>query len=266
LIGKVHTFVKDASAYFGVSTKRQTSLADELEGLGAKILKAVHMIITRWLSTCPALQRVLDTYDGLVKLSAKDPTNASHLYETLTNLEAVLTMLAFMPMLKVLNSFVKTAQTRGIFILDLLRDLQLVRDLVKSMYINPQTRFRSRADQKEMTDFEDFANFLAAGAEGDAAVEGADVLEGDAASWATSRLKWVNGVLNMRLVDGELHEMSACKPTRFAPGRPNPRAQPVTPELFEEVVKYVRMQMSTAANKFLTELGHRFPPDNILQS
>lgn len=107
LIGKVHTFVKDVSAYFSVSTKRQSALADELEGLGAKILKAVHMVITRWFVS---LERVLDPYDGLVKLSVKDATNANHLYETLTNLEGVLTMHAFMPMLKVLNSFVKTAQ------------------------------------------------------------------------------------------------------------------------------------------------------------
>lgn len=60
--------------------------------------------------------------------------------------------------------------------------------------------------------------------------------------------------------------MAACQPSRFAPGRPYPRPQPVTPQLFSEVMAYVRMQMSGAASKLKAELRARFPNDDILES
>eukprot|EP00798_Chlamydomonas_sp_ICE-L_P008289 gene8289-1559_t len=94
------------------------------------------------------------------------------------------------------------------------------------------------------------------------------VAEGEEEEGSSNRLKWVDGKLKIRLVDGELHQLNAREPLRFVePGsRRNPLPQAVTPRIFGEIVKYVKMQVSTAAGMLPNELGTRFPTDEIMQS
>jgi hypothetical protein len=66
------------------STKRVNHFMSEEHALGWKELKPVHMVATRWLSLCGALDRIDQTYDALVKTFSTDPgTTESLEYQAL---------------------------------------------------------------------------------------------------------------------------------------------------------------------------------------
>ena len=62
----------------------------EEEALGCKELKPVHMVATRWLSLCGALDRIDQTYDALVKTFSTDPGTTESLEYQALDLEVCL--------------------------------------------------------------------------------------------------------------------------------------------------------------------------------
>ena len=100
------------------------------------------------------------------------------------DLEVIVAMEAVLPLLSELKGFVKVCQLRGVFVLDLLRDLQQLRKRVKALYIHPQTRYSAVANPC----FTALAQLLS--------------VDGTMPEGKPSRLTWVGGVLHVRLARG----------------------------------------------------------------
>jgi len=124
------------------STKRVNHFMSEEHALGWKELKPVHMVATRWLSLCGALDRIDQTYDALVKTFSNDPGTTESLEYQALDLEVILGITGVLPLLKELVKFIQASQCRGIFILGLLRDLQYLRSRIKQLYLDPKTKFK----------------------------------------------------------------------------------------------------------------------------
>ena len=77
----------------------------EEHALGWKELKPVHMVATRWLSLCGALDRIDQTYDALVKTFSTDPGTTESLEYQALDLEVILGITGVLPLLKELVSW-----------------------------------------------------------------------------------------------------------------------------------------------------------------
>eukprot|EP00798_Chlamydomonas_sp_ICE-L_P013135 gene13135-3458_t len=244
LLQSLESTIKHVSAYFGHSTKRVRALARAAVLMEHRYLKAIKLIVTRWLCIYHAMNRLDIIYDELVLVCYKDP-DASLLYHQLVNVEFVLGIQGVLPLLRELNTFIKLCQLRGVFVMDLLASLKRAERRIREMYINPSTKYSS-VSNPAMVPF----NTLIKGPEDD----------------SSSRLFWdEQELLKVRLADGLTHQMEGL-PRYTGPGRPHNRPQDVTKVMFDTSVKYVKTQLTKAAGDLLVELRHRFPEEAMLQA
>lgn len=144
IVSKIEELVGDLHSYFSHSSKRQAEfkvLADFLESAGNKVLRNVK---TRWISVKEPCERVMQEYRPLVAKMAADASSiaaAKSNLEKLTDLETFLAIAAINPLLSHVNSLIKAAQARDMFVCDYVEAVRMCQADILRDYVDPETRF-----------------------------------------------------------------------------------------------------------------------------
>ncbi|KAJ9520250.1 hypothetical protein QJQ45_030274 [Haematococcus lacustris] len=142
VISKLNSLSSTLAHYFCRSPKRQGELraiSCNLLGTDVKVLRRVP---TRWVSLLSPLRRILRLYSALVQLFAEsEEPQASAMYDSLMDIEVLLGLHLLLPMLQLLNSFIKLCQQRDVGVLELSHAVQQLSASVTRMYINESSRY-----------------------------------------------------------------------------------------------------------------------------
>jgi hypothetical protein len=128
VVSKIESLCKYIHSYFSHSPKRHlefTKLAEIVETKGLKILNNVK---TRWISLLEPLKRVLGEYKTLIAkmcedAAVKDPEpkvteKAKHNLDLLCDVGTLLALPCILPLLESVDSLMRFAQSRDIFVSD----------------------------------------------------------------------------------------------------------------------------------------------------
>jgi hypothetical protein len=144
-VQKLEALCKSLHSYFSVSPKRHLEfqkLAEVVETEGLKILKHVQ---TRWISLLEPLKRISAEYKTLIVKFAQDAPKESGAKKNLTLLLDVATLLALpciLPLLECIQSLIKFAQSRNVFISDFIAAVKICQGELFEMYTNSSTSFQ----------------------------------------------------------------------------------------------------------------------------
>ena len=165
MVSRLESFLQSLYSYFCRSNKRHVELqklANLMETKGNKILRNN---TTRWISMRSPARRALEEYKTLVVKTGMDMTSvpgeknkdvaaASNNFELLVDLELLLSLAVFQPLLTTVHCLIKFAQAQDVFICDFLQSVKCVQEELARKYIDPATTF-SKEDFSEYHDLVD---------------------------------------------------------------------------------------------------------------
>lgn len=244
IVGKLTAFVHEVSNYFSASPKRADELFAAHTAAGTKGNKIIQDVTTRWISLLPALQSVCDEWPALMLKLWGDKEDgvpgAASMYSQLVDVELFLGAHALLPLLTLLNSFLKACQARHVFVNDLSDTLSSTRSALRSMFIAKDTRFKGAGFSKwsEVSKIRD----------------------------TNSPLRWGEENLVMH-VDGEEHTLMARAPRTGRAGRPCVLSVPISSlDQLKAVRQSVTNEMLLAADLVSQQLVQRFPPVPLMEA
>ncbi|KAJ9510721.1 hypothetical protein QJQ45_027630 [Haematococcus lacustris] len=142
VISKLNSLSSTLAHYFCRSPKRQGELRAISRNLLGTDVKVLRRVPTRWVSLLSPLRRILRLYSALVQLFAEsEEPQASAMYDSLMDIEVLLGLHLLLPMLQLLNSFIKLCQQRDVGVLELSHAVQQLSASVTRMYINESSRY-----------------------------------------------------------------------------------------------------------------------------
>jgi hypothetical protein len=109
-----------------------------------KGLKILQNVTTRWLNMLSPSERILIEYHTLVLKLYEDKATLSQAvksYDRLLDVQILIGLSCFLPMLRSLNSFMEFAQSRNVFISDYLAAVKECQMEITAFYIDSVTKF-----------------------------------------------------------------------------------------------------------------------------
>lgn len=151
-VSRLESFLQSLYAYFCRSNKRHVELqklATLLETKGNKVLRNN---TTRWISMRSPARRALEEYKTLVVKMGMDmtpspgdkekcPAAATENFDSLVDIELLLSLACFQHLLTIVHCLIKFAQTRDVYICDFLQSVKCVQEELTRKYIDPATSF-----------------------------------------------------------------------------------------------------------------------------
>ena len=167
MVSRLEGLFQSLYSYFCRSHKRHSELqklADLMETKAKKILRNVE---TRWISMRGPAQRVLSEYKLLLAkmgvdmgppTGPKGPAGAAGNFSCLSDIEVLLSLSCFIPLVNAVHSLIKLTQSRDVFICDFLQALRVCQNELARMFIDQATAFKT----VEFALYEDLLNLRSA--------------------------------------------------------------------------------------------------------
>ncbi|KAH9296664.1 hypothetical protein KI387_044244 [Taxus chinensis] len=237
-VAKLEDLIRELHAYMSSSPKRFLEFQKFAIGItdGKKLLKDVE---TRWISLYEPACRVREEYPSLVGFMHKyhhEVDRARDLFR-LTDLETLLTLVGILPMLKEINTLMKHAQGRLIYIVDFIRMRKMVCQSLDILYCSQ--------DSFDAPVFENWKDLL--------------------------DLKNPNTFLRFNIhdhlcitVNGREIPMHILQKRQDITGSEREDV-PVTRNLFESVIVETRIKLKQISETLSSEIRERFCKDKILE-
>ena len=163
LISRLEGLFQFVYSYFCRSHKRHSELqklADLMETKGNKMLRNVE---TRWISIRSLAQKIMSEYKTLlVKMGVDMEAFAGHKgnatptenFEMLADVEVLLSLACFIPMVNAVHCLIKLSQARDIFICDFMQAIKICQDELARMFIEHSTAY----SREDFTRYNDLVN------------------------------------------------------------------------------------------------------------
>lgn len=152
LVSRLEGLFQSVYFYFCRSSKRHAELhklANLMETKGARMLRNVE---TRWISMRSPAQRILSEYKTLLmqmglnmttRPGHKPVAGAADIFDLFSDIEVVLSLACFIPLLNAVYSLMKLSQARDIFICDFLQVVKLCQQELARLFIDRETTYNS---------------------------------------------------------------------------------------------------------------------------
>ena len=190
-------------------------------------------------------KRIQEQYAALLLCFVEDnEADAQRMY--LSDPETLLGMATFLPMLHDINSFVLACQGRHVYVGDLVKRLDAMRDNIRNKFVE-ESSFSALHFPRLHRLISDISTT-------------STPLRWHVADGATDEtLHWV-------FADSEVYEMAGKPPPTGQAGRPANRPRPITRAVLLLIIARIKSECRHAAQLFLGELRPRFPLSDLLSA
>ncbi len=160
MISRLESMMASVYTYFCRSNKKGAELQKLVALMETKGNKMLRNVTTRWISMRSPAMRVLDEYKTLIMKMGLDMTPsgekqkqkvtsiAADNFDTLVDLEVLLSLSVIQPLLSCVHVLMKFSQARDVFICDFIASVKVCQQELVSKYIDPVTSW-SQKDFKQ---------------------------------------------------------------------------------------------------------------------
>ena len=129
-------------SYFCRSHKRHSELQKLADLMETKAKKMLRTVETRWISMRSPAQRILGKYKTLSPSAGhKANARAAANFDLLSDVQTLLSLACFIPMLNVVHCLIKLSQARDVFICDFMQSIKVCQNELAGMFIDLETTY-----------------------------------------------------------------------------------------------------------------------------
>ena len=152
LVSRLEGLFQSVYSYFCCSHKRTSELQKLADLMETKAKKMLRNVETRWISMRSPAQRILSEYKVLVaKMGVDMPPPVGHKgnasavgnFNALVDVEVLLSLACFVPMLNTVHCLIKLTQARDIFVCDFMQAIKVCQNELLRMFIEPSSAFQT---------------------------------------------------------------------------------------------------------------------------
>jgi hypothetical protein len=150
MVSRLENMFQSVYSYFCRSNKRHAELqklADLMETKGNKMLRNVD---TRWISMRSPAKRIMSEYSTLIVKMGLDMAHvagqkpnagAAENFDLLVDIEVLLSLACFIPLLECVHYLIKLSQARDIFICDFIQSVKVCQEELARKFIDGMTSY-----------------------------------------------------------------------------------------------------------------------------
>ena len=150
MVSRLEGLFQSIYSYFCRSHKRHSELQKLADLMETKAKKMLRNVDTRWISMRSPAQRILGEYKTLlVKMGLNMSPSAGHKgsaraaanFDALSDVQTLLSLACFIPMLNDVHCLIKLSQARDIFICDFMQSIKVCQNELAHMFIDLETAY-----------------------------------------------------------------------------------------------------------------------------